>query len=314
MKLESSTESRAGRWPVPAGCAVACSRPSRVARAARAVIALAIAGLVGATALPASAAEGDTKVACASAHEDAQLLMQKGALLQARTALRSCGRDECPALLRGDCMSMLSENEHNVPSIVIRAVADEGDLIDVTVRLDGKEAATRLTGAPLDLDPGAHQLELTAPGRAPIAQTILVRAGEKNRPVTVSWATKKESTGTTEKPAVPMVRPVPALTYVFAGLGVVGAAGFVYFGSSGNDKKSSLDGCAPVCAQSDVDEVKRDYLFANVALGVGGAGLIAAAVVFLTRPERPRDPVPSAAKLTFLPGTDGGRVVWGGAF
>lgn len=235
--------------------------------------------------------------------------MQKGKVLAARAALLACGKEACPRVVRSDCVSMYEENEKNIPSVVVQAVGDEGDLIDVVVRVDGKAIATRLTGAPLEIDPGPHQFAFSTKGKSPIVQTVLIRAGEKNRLLTASWVTPKSEKSTEP---VEMERPVPALTYVFAGVGLLGAGGFAWFGTSGNSKKSDLGACAPVCAKSDVDDVRRDYLFANISLGVGAAGLVAAGIVYLTRPSRPKE----APKTGFVlvPDRDGAHAVWSGTF
>lgn len=256
------------------------------------------------------AARADAGASCVSSHEDAQVFMQKGKVLAARTALLACGQEACPRVVRSDCVTMYEENEKNIPSVVVQAIGDEGDLIDVVVRLDGKPIATRLTGAPIELDPGPHQFTFSTKGKSPIVQTVLVRAGEKNRPLTASWVTPKK-----DQPAAPLVemeRPVPALTYVFAGVALVGAGGFAWFGTSGNSKREDLGSCAPVCADKDVDAVRRDYLLANISLGVGAAGLVAAGFVYLTRPSRPKEPPKTGFVL--VPERNGAHAVWSGSF
>lgn len=284
------------------------SLPEKTSRC-RAGVSLALAAVVSLAGLPAARADEASTAACLSSHEEAQVLMQKGKVLAARAALLACGKEACPRVVRSDCVSMYEDNEKNIPSVVVQAVGDEGDLIDVVVRVDGKPIANRLTGAPIEIDPGPHQFAFSTKGKSPIVQTVLVRAGEKNRPLTASWVTPKTE-GSAE--TVEMERPVPALTYVFAGVGLLGAGGFAWFGTSGNSKKNDLGSCAPVCASSDVDAVRKDYLFANISLGVGAAGLVAAGIVYLTRPSRPKE----APKTGFVvvPDRDGAHAVWSGTF
>jgi hypothetical protein len=70
-----------------------------------------------------------------------------------------------------------------------------------------------------------------------------------------------------------------------AGLvGGVGAVSFVYFGLSARSADRDLDGCTPNCDPSTVTTIKREYLLANVSLGVGLAGAIGASVLWFILP------------------------------
>ena len=67
---------------------------------------------------------------------------------------------------------------------------------------------------------------------------------------------------------------------MLAGAGLVGAAGFVGFGVSARNARADLQAsCAPNCAESEVDAVRRDLVLANIGLGLAVAGLASAAVV-----------------------------------
>ena len=77
---------------------------------------------------------------------------------------------------------------------------------------------------------------------------------------------------------------------IAAGLvGGLGAVGFAYFGISARSADLGLDACSPHCEPGKVDAIKRDYVLANVSLGVGLVGALTASVLWLTRPsaERP---------------------------
>lgn len=67
-------------------------------------------------------------------------------------------------------------------------------------------------------------------------------------------------------------------------VGGLGAVGFAYFGLSARSADAALDACTPNCEPSDVDAIRRDYLLANVSLGVGLAGVVTASVLWLTSP------------------------------
>ena len=75
-----------------------------------------------------------------------------------------------------------------------------------------------------------------------------------------------------------------------AGLvGGLGAVGFAYFGLSARSADVGLDACSPNCEPAKVDAIKRDYVLANVSLGVGLAGALTASLLWVTSPgaERP---------------------------
>jgi hypothetical protein len=273
---------------------------------------LTLALLVGSTCVAAAqtaqpaAPQVATKEACSDAYSDSQLRRRNNELLLARQKLRLCASEACPSFARNDCADWLGQVEKAIPSVVLEAKDDKGYVFDVTVTMDGAVLATQLDGKPIDIDPGAHIFRFvrastannpanSPPNNPPIEQQIIVHAGEKGRPVTASWVTPKaappagsETSARREAPEVPMERPVPKVAYVLGGVGIVGLGAFTYFGLSGNAKKSSLSSsCSPFCSDSDVSGVQTRYLVADIALAVGVVSLATAAVLIVTRPERP---------------------------
>jgi hypothetical protein len=251
-----------------------------------------------------------SKETCREAYEASQLHRRKNELVSARQMLRVCAAISCPDVVRSDCIEWFTEVERSIASVVVGAKTDAGDVYDVSVAIDGKTVATELDGRAIELDPGRHTFEFVHAGSTPITRTEIVREGEKNRPLTVSWATPKPVVPPSleEKPVVPMHRPVPALTYVLGGFAVVGFAGFTAFGLMGNQQKSNLDSCTPFCASSDVDSARRSYLLADVSLGVGAGALAAATLVWLIRPERP------ISNASITPVRSGAVLGWSDAF
>ena len=71
-------------------------------------------------------------------------------------------------------------------------------------------------------------------------------------------------------------------------VGGLGAVGFAYFGLSARSADLGLDACAPNCEPSNVAAIRRDYLLANVSLGLGLAGVVTASVLWLTSPAADR--------------------------
>ncbi|MGZ3478173.1 MAG: hypothetical protein ACXVCJ_26990, partial [Polyangiales bacterium] len=104
--------------------------------------------------------------------------------------------------------------------------------------------------------------------------------------------------------------PADAEQLVFGGIGVVGLVGFVGFGLSAKSQASDLrSSCAPACAQSDVDGVKRKALFADVSLGIGLVA-IGAATYFFIASSSDKD----ATKVGFAPLPSGGAFSVAGHF
>lgn len=91
-------------------------------------------------------------------------------------------------------------------------------------------------------------------------------------------------------------RPVPVVVYpLLAGAGV-GLVGFGVFAALGRAKQSHLQNeCEPHCTSSDSAPMKTEYLVGDIALGVGVAALVGAAVVYLTRPRQEPNSTPSVS-------------------
>lgn len=91
------------------------------------------------------------------------------------------------------------------------------------------------------------------------------------------------STPSREEPS----RPVPVMTYVLGGVGLVALGGATGFMLNGMTIRKRLDQnrCSPTCDEADVDRARTSFLAADI-LGVAGVAALAGAVVFyLTRPE-----------------------------
>jgi hypothetical protein len=261
-----------------------------------------------------SDAPPSNKEVCREAYEGSQAHRKKNELLAARQMLRACAASVCPDFVRSDCIEWLTDVERSIPSVVVGAKTDAGEVYDVTLSVDGKTLMTELDGRAIELDPGRHTFEFTRTGSPPITRTEIVREGEKNRPISVSWATPRPliSPAAPEKPAIPMHRPVPATAYILTAVGVLGFGSFAYFGIQGNQQKNTLTGlgCSPFCDSSSVDSARKMFLAADISAGVGAAALAGALVVWLVRPEKPIDMQGPA----IAPVAGGALVGWADAF
>src|SRR5690606_30779852 len=81
-------------------------------------------------------------------------------------------------------------------------------------------------------------------------------------------------------------RPVPTVTYVFLGLGAVGAISAGAWGLSTMVTKNDLEAtCAPNCSDDKIGAVEQRALLTDISAGVGLLSLIIAGTTYLLRPE-----------------------------
>lgn len=267
-------------------------------------------------------AAADDKQICLDASEKAQQLKIDGKLVEAREQLALCSQKACPKLVRQDCTQWMSELLTALPSVVPAAKDRKGrDIVDVRVSVDGKVLTETLDGKALVIDPGVHSLHFETSGAPARDETVVVKPGEKNRIVTVTFATGDDDAATPSGPAAgtdaqtgpTSSSSAPVAAYVFGSLGVaaLGAALIVQLGAN-SDAGNLRDTCAPKCKQSDVDDIQTKYTIAGVTAGVGGALVITGALLFLLRGggsgsrAGARTGLPS---VTFRPSQGGGGAV-----
>jgi len=259
-----------------------------------------------------SATADPAKAECFARHEEAQVARRQGHLLEARAWLRQCASATCIGIVRADCIEWLAEVERAIPSLVITARARGADLVDVKVIIDKQPVTARLTGAALDLDPGAHQLRFESPPWPAVERTILVSEGVKDRPIDVEFAPVAPPTApVAAPPTAPFFAPPDRLDYVLAGTAAAGLATSITFGIWALWSRSNLDSCAPFCTDEDTNPVRAKLIVADVALGVS---VVSLAIVFLHM----RAPADSRQARTGTPlvfaSPTAGAIGWGGAF
>ncbi len=182
----------------------------------------------------------------------------------------------------------------------------------VTVRIEHAEEATRLLvgneeirrggwSEPIPVSPGAPQIRLETPGRAPVIGTLTIEAGQTKaltldaasgattrQPAAATPATVDAGTPAREEPTSPSLRPY---AYVAGGVGVAGIATFAIFGLMAKGTHDDLVARCPGgrCASdasSDVSSGQSQQTIANVGLVVGGVGVAAGVVLFVLEPKR----------------------------
>jgi hypothetical protein len=275
-------------------------------------------------------ADGDSGT-CVSAHADAQLLRMHGALVEARGKLLACAQTDCPKPVAADCTAWLGEVEDSLSSVVFAVSDDAGnDLTDVSIRANGKPLADHADGRALTIDPGTYAFRFEASGYLPVDQSNSIRQSEKNRNVRVHMtranpppsAAKRTppytpapleiDTPATRSPAIPLA------SYILAGTTLLGLGAYAYFGLSGLAKEhkyqrlSHPNDCGSLCSDG-----KRDYVLADIGLGVGVASAVGAVTVFLlSRQSQDDDHEPPAhARFSVVPlPTSGAVAQWSEQF
>jgi hypothetical protein len=261
-------------------------------------------GLLGATcvclAARAAGAADKAAVACIQSAEDGERATKAGEILRARELFARCAARECPAMLRRDCSSWLEDADRQIPSIVLGARNAEGhDVVDARASVDGALVREQLDGNAIALDPGSHVVRFEKAGIAPVEVQVVLRAGEKNRPIIATLAPPPPPA-----PAVapisssPPVAPpaparestghVPAGAWALGGVAVVALGVFGVFAVTGQNAANTLRStCAPGCTDAQVQAVRVKLVAADAGLGVGVLSLAAAIWIGVRGVTRP---------------------------
>jgi hypothetical protein len=214
--------------------------------------------------------------ACFETAVHGQELRRSGKLLEARDAFVACGKSECPAPVAQQCTTWLEEVDEATPSIIVTTHDELGrDLTDAVVLVDGVARPELALGRAVSFDPGPHTLVWRRATGATVQQSIVLRERERGRVVTAVFsAPPRHHAGP------------PSVVYVLAGTAAVGAAVFAVFAAEGYSDRQSL-GCDVGCSSSQHDQVRREFVVADSALGVTVVAL-AAGLWFFLQPRAER--------------------------
>lgn len=201
------------------------------------------------------------------------------ALRAAREHFALCSRSACPVPLRSDCADALGAIMRDLPSIVPGARrADGSDIGNLSIFVDGNPMAAE-PGASLHLDPGSHVVRIESAGYRPSSTEIVLRVGERNRPV---FVTLERGDGDDRSPFTGKGARRSPLIWPLAGLGVVAMGSFAYFGVSGMVDRAGAIGRCPggTCPHEDEANVRTQFIIADISLAVGVLALAGAAILF----------------------------------
>jgi hypothetical protein len=218
---------------------------------------------------------------CVTAFHQGQERRDALALREARERFALCSRAACPVPLRTDCADELAALLRDLPSIVPGArKADGTDIGAISTFVDGAPVVIEAGGS-VSLDPGKHVIRIESAGYLPASSEILLRIGERNRPVLLTL-TEGSTTPEQGEPPSPSSRRSP-LFWPLVGVGAVGLGAFGYFGINGLvDRNDARDRCGPTCGADDESRVRTQFIIADVSLAVGVLALAGAAFVYVT--------------------------------
>lgn len=273
--------------------------------------------------------------ACASAYKDATTLQRAGQLLEARRVLKDCSRWACGSFLRNRCMIEYVQIQADVPSVIPTVTDDTGArIVDVRVTMDGAPLTSRVDGHALPINPGLHEFSFERQGVV-ATEKIVISQGERNRPISASLPRKLEVAAEASAVAPePAVLPTPSRVAIprasrsasrrssavapalLVAIGAVGLAGGALLTYWGNKDNQALAQCTPDCPPSSLAHIRQLYLASDIALGVGGAAVVAGAVWLIARAARSKraEVKRSPYALVVQPIASGGLATISGAF
>lgn len=253
------------------------------------------------------------KQKCAEAYEQTQSLRKSAKLRSARDSALTCAQAACPAVVKKDCAAWLGELEQSLPTVVLSARDTSGrETTAARVFVDGEPLVERLDGRSVDLDPGERTFRFEIDGAPPREHRTLIREGEKNRSIEISFAPPPP-------PRAPQSPSTSPGVFILGGVGVLALGSFATFALLGKSQKSDLEKtCAPRCTDEEVGRVRTKLLIGDISLVTGIVALGAATTLFLLdRRAPPASAAPAshaALRVDFHPLPGGGAVVAGGSF
>jgi hypothetical protein len=250
---------------------------------------------------------------CTNQHASGQREIRAGHLKVGAEQLSACSLDtECPAVVRAECYAFLEDAQRLMPTVIFSIIGPDGKQVTAVKVFSNDELITeRLDGTPIPLDPGKHRFRFVLPSGDVVSSDELIREGEKSRVIAVSSGADTEPV----TPLLPMQRsvaPAPTFTrstltpvpvtparqstnarelptsfWVASGVGAAGLVSFATFALLGRSVHADLAACSPDCGPSrhaDFDALRRDYLLADVSLGIAAVSAGAAAYLYFTSP------------------------------
>lgn len=266
--------------------------------------------------------------ACIAASEAEATLQKAARLHEALAQAALCADPSCPVDVKTECTLRIQKMSTAMPTLVIGATDENGnDLVLVQVTLDGAPLTGNLDGHALAIDPGTHVLRFESPGKPPVEKSIVLREGEKDRPLRVVLGVKSEQgdvVGSARTSASWSTQKTLALSA--AGVGVVGIViGAVTGAMASSSWSTAKDLCSTtscpsttrMSAESSHDAAVTSGTLSTIAFVVGVAGLGGGAALWFTATHaEPKSPSATPLALRVVPelSAHGGGLGIGGSF
>jgi hypothetical protein len=255
-------------------------------------------------ALPLTASADDDK-ACQNAFDNVQSLRQSGklndALREAVHCAEVCKNGDAGRYAGGQCTQWVPEIQTSLPTIVIDAKDTAGkDTTAVRVSVDGKVVLDKLDGKAFTIDPGSHTLTFELAGQPVKSDDVVIKQGEKDRAIAVSFALPgpKETPPNVPvapgKPSAPghdePPPPKPVWPWPVGALGLAALGTGIGFGVDGLLAQQDLNKRCPgfpACRVGEISQNNLDVLNGRkdrglgLALGLGGIGVVGIGVAIV---------------------------------
>lgn len=228
-----------------------------------------------------------------------------------------------------------SDLASRIPSLELELDASASS---ASIEIDGAAVPRAAAGVPRKVNPGPHQVKVTAPGKKPFSSTIEVAEGEiKKVPVALeaeaSGADPDPGPDPKTQPVVPRrddpprtsagVSPLVPVGFAIAGAGLLTGviAGAVSLSqvSSAKDEHGCTNKACPAAEkkalESDLDPARTTAWVSNVGFIVAGVGAVlgtVGVVVTVTSGSRPAPEAATAPRFAF--GVRGASAVFEGSF
>lgn len=241
-------------------------------------------------------AQPTTKGQCIAENSSGQDLRRAGKPMSSIEHFRVCAASSCPKALRADCTKRLDEAQHAVATLTLVVSHHASEL---SISIDGAPADEEKA---IELEPGKHILNVTAPGHVAVSRTIVLSEGQHNEerivleaapapppppappPQRVVLQTKSEDMGNTQR------------TFGYAA-GAVGIAGLAVGSIFGFMAKSTYDEALKTCnglpskcndAGLHLREQSQNEAMVSTLSFIGGAAFFAlGTALYLTAPRAP---------------------------
>jgi hypothetical protein len=233
--------------------------------------------------------------------------------LEAASAAKSMGQGDREKVARERAAALVPR----LSKITI-TMGDSASVPELEIKRDGAVVGRALWGTAIPVDPGAHLVEATAPGKKPWLTTAKVEGDRadvvisipslESAPPADHTSPSSSSTGAVGAEVTSGGSGRRTVGLVLAGAGIVGLGlGTAFALKAKSNYDDSVGKCDPVdknlCGTAGFDlrsDARTAGNVATVAFGAGAAALVAGAILYFTAPSGSSDKpralvVPSAA-------------------